>query len=108
MINTRVREEGVPMSTYSTISDRTAYLPELPLRAFVPTRARLAVRLPNAHPAPTTRSWDSWPQIGMASARGQISPQQHQGGRIVGIGGCDVTDRKFSTRVGPPSCSPPV
>ena len=52
MISTRVREEGFPMSTYSTISDRTAYLPELPLRAIVPTRARLAVRPIHAHPPP--------------------------------------------------------
>ena len=94
------------MSTYSTISDRTAYLPELPLRAIVPTRARLAVRPINAHPAQMTLV--SWPQVGMASARSEFSTQNDQGGRIVGIGGCDVTDNKFSTRVGPPSCSPPV
>jgi len=96
------------MSTYSTISDRTAYLPELPLRAIVPTRARFAVRPINAHPAQMTQSLVSWPQMGMASARSAVSIQQHQGGRIVGFGGCDVTDNKFSTRVGPPSCSPPV
>ena len=24
------------------------------------------------------------------------------------VGGCDVTDTKFATRLGPPSCSPPV
>jgi hypothetical protein len=93
------------MSTYSTISDRTAYLPELPLRAIVPTRARLAVRPTHAHTPQMTQV--SWPQMGMASASG-ISTQHDQGGRIVGIGGCDVTDNKFSTRVGPPSCSPPV
>ena len=94
------------MSTYSTISDRTAYLPELPLRAIVPTPARLAVRPIHAHPA-AQMTQVSWPQMGMASARGEIT-QHDQGGRIVGIGGCDVTDNKFSTRVGPPSCSPPV
>ena len=106
MISTRVREEGVPMSTYSTISDRTAYLPELPLRAIVPTRARFAVRPIHAHPAQMTQR--SWRQMGMASARSGSSTQHDQGGRIVGIDGCDVTDNKFSTRVGPPSCSPPV
>jgi hypothetical protein len=105
MISTRVREEGVSMSTYSTISDRTAYLPELPLRAIVPTPARFAVRPIHAHPAQMTQV--SWPQMGMASARGEIS-QHDQGGRIVGIGGCDVTNNKCSPRVGPPSCSPPV
>jgi hypothetical protein len=94
------------MSTYSTISDRAAYLPEFPLRAIVPTRAALAVRPIHAHPAQMTQV--NWPQLGMASARSEISTQHDQGGRIVGIGGCDVTDNKFSTRVGPPSCSPPV
>jgi hypothetical protein len=36
---------------------------------------------------------------------GAMQVQQVQGGRIVG---CDVTDNAFSTRMGPPSCSPPV
>ena len=94
------------MSTCSTISDRTAYLPELPLPAIAPARARLEVRPINAHPAQMTQR--SWQQMGMASARSESSTQHDQGGRIVGIGGCDVTDNKFSTRVGPPSCSPPV
>jgi hypothetical protein len=31
-----------------------------------------------------------------------------QGGRIAGFGAYDVTDTKFSIRLGPPSCSPPV
>jgi hypothetical protein len=31
-----------------------------------------------------------------------------QGGRIAGFGAYDVTDTKFSFRLGPPSCSPPV
>ena len=103
-ISTRVREEGFPMSTYSTISDRTAHMPGLQLRVIVPNRVRLAVRPLNAHAAQLT----SWPQVGMANARGAITAQQHQGGRIAGFGGCNVTDSKFSTRVGPPSCSPPV
>ena len=31
-----------------------------------------------------------------------------QGARVAGFGGYDVTDTKFSIRLGPPSCSPPV
>jgi len=31
-----------------------------------------------------------------------------QGAGIVGMDDCDVTTIKFSTRMGPPSCSPPV
>jgi len=31
-----------------------------------------------------------------------------QGGRNAGPGAYDVTDSKFSTSMGPPSCSPPV
>jgi hypothetical protein len=34
-----------------------------------------------------------------------VAVKQVQGGRI---SGCDVTDNAFSTRMGPPSCSPPV
>jgi hypothetical protein len=31
-----------------------------------------------------------------------------QGVQIAGMGDCDVTTSKFSTRLGPLSCSPPV
>jgi hypothetical protein len=34
-----------------------------------------------------------------------VAVKQVQGGRICGY---DVTDNAFSTRMGPPSCSPPV
>jgi hypothetical protein len=34
-----------------------------------------------------------------------VAVKQVQGGRI---SGCDVIDNAFSTRMGPPSCSPPV
>ena len=48
-----------------------------------------------------------WSSAGNMSAQGPAA-HQHQGGATVGFGGCDVTDTKFSTRVGPHSCSPPV
>ena len=45
--------------------------------------------------------------------KGELCPQSAamaaaQGGRIAGYGAYDVTDTKFSTQMGPPSCSPPV
>ena len=44
--------------------------------------------------------------------KGEVCPQPTatavQGGRIAGHGAYDVTDSKFSTKWGPPSCSPPV
>jgi hypothetical protein len=45
--------------------------------------------------------------------KGELCPQgaamaAAQGGRIAGYGAYDVTDTKFSTQWGPPSCSPPV
>jgi len=40
---------------------------------------------------------------------GEVCPQLNaQGGRMAGQGAYDVTDTKFSTQMGPPSCSPPV
>ena len=49
----------------------------------------------------------SWPSAGLMPVPTQAAPQ-HQDGRFADFGGCDVTDTKFSTRLGPPSCSPPV
>jgi hypothetical protein len=63
-----------------------------------PTYARTAQMIGN----PT-----SWLSAGIMSVQ-RPAAQQHQGGALVGFGGCDVTDTKFSIRVGPPSCSPPV
>jgi hypothetical protein len=67
-------------------------------RIVEPTHARIVQRIGN----PT-----SWPTVGIMPARQPVA-QQHQGGALAGFGDCDVTDSKFSTRVGPPSCSPPV
>jgi hypothetical protein len=67
-------------------------------RIVEPTHARIVQMIGN----PT-----SWPTAGIMPAR-QLAAQQYQGGALAGFGKCDVTDSKFSTRVGPPSCSPPV
>ena len=67
-------------------------------RIVEPTHARIMQMIGN----PT-----SWLSAGrMPGQRSAV--QQHQGGALAGFGKCDVTDPKFSTRVGPPSCSPPV
>ena len=48
-----------------------------------------------------------WPTACLMPVSTQAA-QQHQDGRFADFGGCDVTDSKFSTQLGPPSCSPPV
>jgi len=92
-------------SNYLTISQTGATgefrlpSPAAPGRARIvePTHARIAQMIGNPI---------GWPKAGIMPA--QWAAQQHQGGALAGFGGCDVTDTKFSTRVGPPSCSPPV
>jgi hypothetical protein len=101
-------EEGNSMEiSYLTISGQGATrefrLPSLvsrpgPARIVEPTHARTAQMIGN----PVI-----WPSAGLVPAQGPAAAQ-HQGGALVGFGECDVTDTKFSTRLGPPSCSPPV
>jgi hypothetical protein len=94
--------------SYLTISGQDATrefrLPSLVSR---PGRARIAVEPTHARTAQMIGNPVSWPSAGIMPAQGPAA-QQHQGGALVGFGECDVTDTKFSTRVGPPSCSPPV
>jgi hypothetical protein len=86
-------------------------MPELHMssRALMPVApavAELSLGRPNSllhHPA-VMADW---------RRRGEVCPQPTvaadvQGGRIAGFGAYDVTDTKFSIRLGPPSCSPPV
>ena len=68
-----------------------------PARISVPTAARTAQMIGQI----------SWPSAGLMPVPTQAAPQ-HQDGRFADFGGCYVTDSKFSTRLGPPSCSPPV
>ena len=68
-----------------------------PARIAEPTAARTAQMIGQI----------SWPSAGLMSVPTQAAPQ-HQDGHFAGFGGCDVTDTKFSTLLGPPSCSPPV
>jgi hypothetical protein len=84
--------------------------PELPhSRALVlatPAVADLSYGRPHIqlpHPMTNGSSWR-----GMGEVCPQGSAAAAQGGRIAGHRAYDVTDSKFSTSSGPPSCSPPV
>jgi hypothetical protein len=65
---------------------------------------------------PVTELADSRPRAHLRNPRrmGEVCLQTAaqaadvQGGRIAGFGAYDVTDTKFSFRLGPPSCRPPV
>ena len=46
--------------------------------------------------------------MGELCLQGSAAAADVQGARVAGFGGYDVTDTKFSIRLGPPSCSPPV
>jgi hypothetical protein len=78
----------------------------LPLLASRSVRARI-VEPAHARTAQLIANPISWPAAGIMPAQ-RLAAQQHQDVALAGFGGCDVTDSKFSTRVGPPSCSPPV
>ena len=47
-------------------------------------------------------------RMGELCLQGSAAAADAQGARAAGFGGYDVTDTKFSIRLGPPSCSPPV
>jgi hypothetical protein len=99
-------------------SVRTAQLslPEfqLTLRALMPDTA--VATLPSAGAGRTRTRAHLHPMINRTNWRrmGELCVQCNkaagvaQGGRNAGYGAYDVTDSKFSTSVGPPSCSPPV
>ena len=78
----------------------------LPPLASRPGRARI-VEPSHARIAQMIGNPTSWPSAGPMPVR-LSAAQQYQGVALAGSGKCDVTDTKFSTRVGPPSCSPPV
>jgi hypothetical protein len=53
-------------------------------------------------------AYGSWRGKGEVCPQSSVMAAVAQGGRIAGYGAYDVTDTKFSIRLGPPSCSPPV
>jgi hypothetical protein len=92
------------MVTYLTISDQ----PSIAVKFRMPAPGSLAGPARIAEPTAARTAQISWPSAGLMSVSTQAAPQ-HQNGHVAGFGGCDVTDTKFfSTRLGPPSCSPPV
>ena len=92
-------------------------LPELQrsLRALVPDTAvvahlstssqRMRTR---AHLRHRTINRTDWREMGEVCVQIIEAAAVAQGGRNAGPGAYDVTDSKFSTSMGPPSCSPPV
>jgi hypothetical protein len=88
-------------------------LPELQLssRAFMPGAAvvtDLVNGRPRAHLRRPMLNRTNWRGVGEVCVTGSKAAGPTQGGRIAGYGAYDVTDSKFSTNMGPPSCSPPV
>jgi hypothetical protein len=108
VITSRPHLEGreLPMESYLTISDpATAAKFRLPSPVSPAGPARIAGPA-TARTAQLTGEV-TWPEVGLMPVSTQAAPQ-HQDGRFADFGGCDVTDTKFSTLLGPPSCSPPV
>ena len=94
------------MANYLTISDQVSAVKfRLPSPASLAGPARIAE--PTAARTAQMIGQISWPSAGLMPVTTQAAPQ-HQDGHFAGFGGCDVTDTKFSSSLGPPSCSPPV
>jgi hypothetical protein len=89
-------------------------MPELllPSRAFMPARPAVAdtslTRTRHAHRIQVITGGISWRRRGELCLQISAATADVQGARVAGFGDYDVTDTKFSTRLGPPSCSPPV
>jgi hypothetical protein len=98
------RSSGVPtvVLTMPELQSSRVFMPAMP------AVADLVSGRPHAdlhHPMTNGSRW---------RGKGEVCPQSTamaaatQGGRIAGYGAYDVTDTKFSTSMGPPTCSPPV
>ena len=107
------------MNIEQTSSACTVQLPlpelQLSLRAPMPDTAvvthlstssqRMRTR---AHLRHRTINRTDWRGTGEVCVQSIEAAAVAQGGRNAGPGAYDVTDSKFSTSMGPPSCSPPV
>jgi hypothetical protein len=60
-----------------------------------------------AHPQQLIKD-RSWRRMGEVCPQRIATTAEAQGARVAGFGDYDVTDIKFFTLLGPPSCSPPV
>lgn len=105
------------MNSFGTSVVCTAHLtiPELNLStlALMPPVTAVAQNSVNGlgqahHLLQPVRTWISWGRRGEVCPQSSAAAADVQGARVAGFGGYDVTDTKFSIRLGPPSCSPPV
>jgi hypothetical protein len=85
-------------------------MPELHLSScmLVPAAAQISIgglRLAHLHQPIKGRNWRP---VGEVCSQRIAMTAEIQGARVAGFGDYDVTDTKFSNRLGPPSCSPPV
>jgi hypothetical protein len=85
---------------------------QLSLRALMPAAPAVLLISPSgkrhSHLVQPVRNRINWRRMGELCLQGSAAAADGQGARAAGFGGYDVTDTKFSIRLGPPSCSPPV
>ena len=95
-------------NSYLTVSGQGDAMREFGLPSLAPRHGRARIDEPtHARIAQMIGLPSSWPTAGIMPAQ-RTAAQQDQDVVLAGFGKCDVADTKFSTRVGPPSCSPPV
>jgi hypothetical protein len=83
-----------------------ALMPEMAVVTVLSTSSqRMGTRALRRHPMINRVNWRL---MGEGCVQGTKAAGVTQGGRNAGSGAYDVTDSKFSTSMGPPSCSPPV
>ncbi len=100
------------MHTLRTSGVRTALIMpglRMPSRALTPAVAHISMNgTQHSHLVQPIRNRINWLRMGEVCLRSSAAATDVQGARVAGFGGYDVTDTKFSIRLGPPSCSPPV
>jgi hypothetical protein len=95
------------MESYLTTSDKVSAVAKFRLPASVSLAGPARIAGPASARTAQMIGQVSWLSAGLMPVTTQAAPQ-YQDGHAAAFGGCDVTDTKFSTRLGPPSCSPPV
>jgi hypothetical protein len=108
MITGSASKGGIDMEI-STVGQRPRHstMPvSLPAHAAMPVATVLVNPISEPRVRQLITDQLGWRELGQISFTGMTSKAQD--GRVAGCGGYDVTDSKFSIRVGPPSCSPPV
>jgi hypothetical protein len=85
---------------------------QLSLRALMPAAPAVVLISPrgrrHSHLVQPVRNRVNRRRMGDLCLQGSAAAADGQGARAAGFGGYDATDTKFSIRLGPPSCSPPV